>query len=750
MSEYRLYHSLGSFAGDVHTADRKQNTAKNRQKSAGNGCDQNGERSQPQAENTNPACDPGEGIENNEFQGATDRSVDAKSTCQGSQPVRAFVNVKTAASLIGISVQAVRDNAAAGKYPGAYKITGPGGEGWAIPLDALPARAQAIYYHLKFAAAGLTADFPGGSSFSPEDREDHWKRYDESTEKCQTRARDAFTALLRFNDLLRKGSKKMDAYATIKAEFGVARSTFNEWQKDVDGLDQSDWLPALTPDLSARTNASRVDWPGQAWLHFLNGALTPGADVATAYKRTLREAEAQGWGQLPSLSTARNDLKFSVPRDVATLIKEGPTALKRLSPTVERDYEAYRLHELWSMDGRRIDLMVRDTKGEFGPKGRVFRMWLYGVLEVRSRYFVGYSLGPALNADLVRDALVNAFSKTGLIRPEVVQVDNGMEAAAKEITGGVPWRRRGKVKEDEIIGLLPFLNIAVSWATPAHGQTKPIERLFGTLAGMLEKRPEFRGAYCGHKPDARPEEWDPAKAAPIDLVRKLLTEEIEAYHRAPHRGHGMDGKSPMAVYTELMNAPGYVPKMISQRQLRRCALSAREVTIRDDGSFAIHGARYKSEESVRLPRVRGYYACYNRHDLSEPVTLYLGNKIKAEAVPQIERTPGNCKESAKNVMKARRDFTNSTKARAKALLDIQAADTASEIAKRLAGKHPELVDTETGEILPVAKVVELTQTAAEVSREPTQTEADKAARIKAMAEEMDRMPTGTVGRVGWR
>ena len=730
-------------------ADRKQNATKNRQEITETGCDPKRERSQPDAKLEKIGCDPDETIADIGFEPISTPLEIQPESRQGSQPGITHLSAKAVASLLGISAQAVRDNAAAGKYPGAHKITGPGGEGWAIPLDTLPASAQAMHYHQQFTAAGLTGDrFPSGSSFSPEDREDHWKRYDESTEKCQARARDAFKSLLRFNELRRAGIGKMEAYATIKEEFDVARSTLNEWQQAVDGLDQSDWLPALTPDLSGRTNARRVEWPAPAWMHFMSGALTPGADVATAYKRTEREAEAQGWGQLPSLSTARNDLKFNVDRDVATLIKEGQTALKRLSPTVERDYEAYRLHEVWSMDGRRLDLMVRDTKGEFGPKGRVFRMWLYGVQEVRSRYFVGYSLSLELNSDAVRDALVNSFSKTGLVRPEVVQVDNGMEAAAKEITGGAPWRRRGKVKEDEIIGLLPFLNIAVSWATAAHGQTKPVERQFRTLAGMFEKRPEFRGAYCGHKPEARPEEWDAAKAAPIELVRKLLTEEIEAYHRNPHRGHGMNGKSPMVVYTELMNAPGYVPKVISKRQFRRCVLSATKVTIRQDGSFAIHGARYYSEATARLPRVRGYYACYNRHDFSEPTTLYLGSKIMAEEVPQIERTPGNCKESAKKIMKARRDFTNSTKARAKALFDIQTADNPSEIAKRLAGKHPELIDKETGEILPVAKVVALTQTTANLPRERTQSEADEAACIKAMAEEMSRMTAGTTRRVG--
>jgi hypothetical protein len=101
-------------------------------------------------------------------------------------------------------------------------------------------------------------------------------------------------------------------------------------------------------------------------------------------------------------------------------------------------------------------------------------------------------------------------------------------------------------------------------------------------------------------------------------------------------------------------------------------------------------------------------------------------------------------------MKARRDYTKATKARAKALFDIQAADSLEEITKRVAAKHPELIDTETGAILPVASVVELTPSTADVPRAQTKDEAAKAAHIKAMAEEMERMSTGTTGRFGKR
>lgn len=726
--------------------------AKNRQEKGVSASDLSAQRSEVNDAEEKNTSDHAEGTEKTSIKPLNSMPKPCNSGVARSEAIRVFLASNDAAKLTGITDRGIRDNAAAGKYTGAYKTPINGIETWAIPLDSLPAKAQALYWHQQFTTAGLTADlFDGGSSFTPEEREEHWKRYELATEKCQGRARVAFAALMRFNELLRQGSKKMPAYEAVMSEFDIVRSTFNEWQKSVDGLDQGDWLPALVPDFSGRTNARRADWPGQSWLHFLNGALTPGAPVATAYKRTKREAEAKGWGKLPCLASARRDFKNNVDNAVKTYIKEGPTALKRLSPTVERDYTTYALHELWSMDGRRKDLMVCDTKGEFGQKGRVFRLWFYAVEEVRTRYLVGYSLGPELNADAVRDAIVNAFTNTGMTRPVEVQCDNGMEAAAKEITGGAPWRNRGKVKEDEIIGPLPYLGIKVSWATTAHGQTKPVERMFGTLAKMCETRPEFRGAYCGHKPDARPEEWDTSKAAPIELVRELLAEEIGAYHRNPHRGHGMEGKSPMALYTELMNAPGYVRKGISQRQFRRCVLSAIPITIQKNGAFIIHGARYYSEQTARLPNGRGYYACYNRHDFSQPVYVYRGSKLVAEEVPQIERTPGNCKESAKKIMKARADFTKGVKAQAKALRDIQAIDTPEEIINAAVRKHPGIVDKATGEILPIAPVVEITQTAAETPKDRPPKSATQVAKERKQAEDLDALlyPRKKTALVKW-
>jgi len=193
-------------------ADREQNATRNRQEIGITGCDLFAQRSQPGAEPEKTGCDLSETIENNGLEASIDALESQGISRQRSQPDATFLRAKAVASLVGISVQAVRDNAAAGKYPGAHKITGNGGEGWSIPLDAMPAVAQATYFHEQFTAAGLTGDLiPGGSSFTPEDREDHWKRYDEATEKCKGRARDAFAALLRFNEMRRAGAVRIPA-----------------------------------------------------------------------------------------------------------------------------------------------------------------------------------------------------------------------------------------------------------------------------------------------------------------------------------------------------------------------------------------------------------------------------------------------------------------------------------------------------------------------------------------------------------
>lgn len=651
---------------------------------------------------------------------------------------RIWVTTEKASALTKIPERTLRDQIYKGKYTtrtGEKDALGRGDH--QILLDSLPAIAQAAYYIECRRASGIGQPAPT-LQVDMDEREALWERFYAASEKLQARAWKACGAVIEFNRLLGKGTPRMQAYQAIQEEFKVSRNTLNGYIAATERFDHMDWPARLLPTYAGKT--ASLEWHPDAWQYFMEHALTPRSKVDIAYRRTVEEGERRGWLPLPNIKTARQAIK-DLPQTVVTLVKEGSTALKRLAPTAMRDYPSYALHEVWSMDGRKLDLAIIDTHGRFGDKGRLLRVWLYAFLDFRSRYLVGYALSATLDADLVRTAFLDALNTTGRIVPQRIAPDNGMEVAAKEHTGGAAWRRRGKVKDDDMVGTFPQLGIDVDWAMVAHGQTKPVERYFRALSENLETLPEFRGAYLGKNSSDRPEECERSRAAPLALLEKLLPETVTALRRTPHRGHGMDGKSPEQVYHELMQADGYQARQITEAQRQMCALSRKAITIRANGTFVIDGASYYSSKTAELLKGAGYWATYNHHDLSQAVTVYktVAGKAKkvAENVPQIVRTPGNSKEAAKNIMKEKARFNKATKAAAKALGAIQSAES-GHIARLAAERFPEIVDRKTGEILPVAKVVEMVQNKAEPARQATTAEIDEKARLQRMAREIDK------------
>lgn len=614
--------------------------------------------------------------------------VDPKFTCE------------EAASLLDIPIRTLRHQCDTGKFTKAHKeVSGA----WRIPLSSLPPLAQARHWakNLHIAPGGWQED--DRRELPEEEAEVLWAFFENATAKLKQQAHKDAEACHVWQIMKAEGTHFTAALDKIKKEFGLSKSTLYDKIARIKGYDPQHW-PALLVGQWTGENVRQVEWHEEAWKCFIRSALTPGCKIKTAWSRAKRQAEKEGWGAIPSYDTAKNDFR-KLPHDVVTLVKEGETALKVKSPTAIRDYN-FPLHTIWSMDGRRMDLMVIDTKGKYGPAGRVFRLWIYAFQEVRSRMWVGYALGASLDADLVRGAFMNALKTTGRFIPRKIQPDNGMETAAKEHTGGAPWRRRGKVLEEEIIGTFPMLEIEVDWASVAHGQTKPVERSFGTLAQMVETRPEFRCAYCANTSVARPEEFDATKAVPVELVEQALDEEIAAYHRTPHRGHGMDGKSPLQVYTEQINAPGVAFRKITEAQLRLCAYSAVAVTIRKNATFTIMRSSYWSEGTAKLAPGKGYYARYNPKNLSDPVYVYRKEKRLCEAV-RTERTAFNDKAAGKAIMKKRAAYTKAVKQQAKALQDLSNSDGKDYLNALAAEVLPEIVNKETGEILPAAQVLEL-------------------------------------------
>ncbi|MBV6447869.1 MAG: hypothetical protein FCKEOINB_01506 [Nitrosomonas sp.] len=626
---------------------------------------------------------------------------------KGNLSIDPLLDIGEVAIIMKKALRTIRENCADGRFSGASKDSLGS---WLIPLSSLSPIAQARYWakNLKNAPGGWKEE--DMRQLPEEEIQALWLFFEESSEKLKQRAYRDAEACQAWQIMKAQGVHFQVALEQMAQEFGLKPSTIYEKISRIKGYEPTHW-PALLIGQWRGENAKRGYWCHDAWRCFLREATTPGRKVKTAWEYTKRQAAKNGWGEIPSYDTAKSHLK-KIPHDVITLLKEGEKALKVKSPTLDRKYD-HPLHYEWSMDGRRADLVVIDREGKYGERGRTFRPWIYAYEETRSRVLLGYAIGTALDADLLRNAFLDALKTTDRIIPRCVGPDNGMEGAAKEITGGAPWRWRGKKKEDEIIGLFPMLDIEINWKTVAHGQSKPLERLFRTLAQQVETKYEFKGAFCGSSPEKRPEEWDKNKAIPVELFEQILKEEIDAYNRSPHRGNNMRGKSPLQVYEELSKQPGYIASRISMPQLRICAYSAVEITIRKNATFTILGASYWSEGTAKLAPGKGYYARYNPRDLGDTVYVYRKEKLLCEATRK-ELTSFNDKPAGKRISKERNAYNKSVKQTANALLKLQNSESREFIKKISEEIKPESIDKETDEILAKPQVIEMVNSKAEI------------------------------------
>ena len=322
----------------------------------------------------------------------------------------------------------------------------------------------------------------------------------------------------------------------------------------------------------------------------------------------------------------------------------------------QRDYSTLAVHDLWVSDGRKADVFVAF------PDGEVRRPILMAWMDARTRKVLGWAVGKTENTPLVRKSLRDAMTRSRAL-PREVLIDNGRAYARKEITGGQPNRYRFKVNEGEVLGAVTMLNIEVVWATPGHGQSKPIESFWRTL-GETDRRAEFAGAYCGNDPLDKPEEFDPKKAVPLALYLAAVKEDLDAYLERGHRGDSMNGESPGAVYDRLMAAA--VVRTPTAEQLRLCLQAAENKTLdADSHSVTILGNRYWCEALAKLTSRGPYTVRYDADDASQPVAIYDGERFICEA-PIFVKAGFRDQEAAKTHLRARNAFKKALNAQARA------------------------------------------------------------------------------------
>jgi hypothetical protein len=197
------------------------------------------------------------------------------------------------------------------------------------------------------------------------------------------------------------------------------------------------------------------------------------------------------------------------------------------------------------------------------------------------------------------------------------------------------------------------------WATPGHGQSKPIERYWQLLTEDVAKHPDLTRAYCGKDSASKPEHFDMKKAVPLAVFKRVLVEVIADKHVRGHRGNAMEGKNPQVVYEELAKTTPI--RQPTAAQIRLCLMTAEVTRLKgEEGSIQLNGNRYWSAEISALSRAATYTVRYNPDDAMAPVSLYLNERYICE-VPIVGDVAFRNRDEAKTHANKRRAWVKSVK-----------------------------------------------------------------------------------------
>lgn len=478
-----------------------------------------------------------------------------------------------------------------------------GGRKRVYPLSSLPADVQA--------ALALKSQPPSAQT-APRSESGYkaaWARFERLTDVYKDRARHRLQALHAVHQLVTGGMSRSDAIDVAADRLGVATGTVWRWWSSVRKAPRQHWLPLLVPQYQGRSAV--VDIPTEAWDLFRADYLRPEAPAAAAcFDRVQRIARQHGW-LLPSVRTFQRRVD-DIPLRVRVLAREGVEALDRMYPAQERLKDGFTALEAVNADGHRFDLFVQ------WPDGTVARPTMVAWQDLFAGKILAYRVTETESADTVRLAFRDLVQRYGI--PRHAWLDNGRGFACKWITGGTRTRYRFKVREEDPQGLLIALGVEVHWATPYHGQAKPIERAFRDLCEYVAKHPAFSGAYTGNNPTAKPENYR-SRAIPLEQFLAVLDEEIRAHNaREGRRSKVCAGRSfDQAFAASYETAP---VRKATTEQLRTLLLAAESVTAnRTDGSVHLLGNRYWTEALASYGGQR-LVVRFDPDALHTPVSIY--------------------------------------------------------------------------------------------------------------------------------
>ncbi len=333
------------------------------------------------------------------------------------------------------------------------------------------------------------------------------------------------------------------------------------------------------------------------WMQEKGNRRGGGPSIASCYRLTQLNFPGR---QLPSVAAFQRFVQ-TIPYAAKVLGREGKKAFAdKCEPYIPFDYRSICTNEIWCADNHVFDLWTKDEKG------RVFRPWIVGWMDKRSRYIVGYQLlDHDPNADSVLDAFARSVNACGI--PERVLLDNGADYTTHDL-----------FNKNFALSLANEMSIAVTNATPYNAKAKLIERFFNTL--------EYThcihlSSYFGPDPQRRPERLKKAseqlkeEAIPFQEFSEHIAFVVDSYNNTPHSGDAMDGMSPCQAFQKFIGKPikTAAPSMLAMYFKR----TTRLLTVGRNGVRVPELQMYFDSEQLNPYQKEKIYVRYNTDDVRE-------------------------------------------------------------------------------------------------------------------------------------
>lgn len=503
----------------------------------------------------------------------------------------------------------VRHRAASEGWPARPRAARGGGSEY--PISCLPALTQAALADkvlsaapassaLSFSAdAGASFSFagsPGGAGCTPqpESRASRDPRseqraeqlaalFESKPESIKAEARRCLAIVQEYFTLLDHQVARRAALEVVTKKHAISEATLGRYVAAVKGKPSHLWLYELAPRHVGRT--AIADMSAEAWEVLKADYLRKERPSARACIERLRaDPRAARWA-LPSDRTMMRRLE-AIPRAVRVITREGREETAKLFPAQVRSRAALHALDIVNGDSYQPRLWVVFDDGEI----RRARVWVWQ--DVYSSKYLSFRVDKSEHTDLIRLSFMDMVSAYGIPRRgRSMLIDNTRAAANKTMSGGIKHRFRFKVTDEEPDGIFKLLGCDVIWATPAHGQSKPVERGFG-IGGMheyIDKAPEF--SRCFDESDA----YDGKKrVVPVRELEQVVAREIAFLNaRKGRRSPIHQGRSFNDVFEE--SYAKITVRRATEEQLRLLMLASEPVRVQRDGTITLDAGRMVGE-----------------------------------------------------------------------------------------------------------------------------------------------------------